>query len=569
MQAETETQTPPERVTTTQQTLPTPPISPTRAAEIPEPTVRQPSPALLSTDVGIASGNTFDTTDMRLPGIHTLLIPLSFRQNFLRPPALPEFEFDSSPVTSTQWSPSLAYRHPNLQREQRREAYIAYDHTSVSNSTISSSSSSSSNDSDTDDDVNIRVTPFADSVPNEAATSTANPLPPQLRRDADLAEKFTHAIVARIAALRLLLLDVDGAPIVPLVHLQTQFAATTAIASPVLYSDHAGEFASVILRRLVAAKRRVAASQPPDGNQSSLDHDGSSDGEINPEVSEFLPVVRMRSLRRRGGQARRTVSFDNDDDADVEASEIGADTQRRRIYSEIAPECQCEPCLIESTLNAPFAYLLRTDAGYNGDPVKIACHNEFCESEVMKKDYWRRETRRMSAWENRFREFARVHRVCGDGVDGENCGGGSRRHRHAVWCGYNRYARRWLQPIENDWSDVGGDGDEDSDSDGDDESSDESSDESNFNPGRFAVNESDEDEEDDDYDEDNESDDDENFDEDDADINEEDEDGENEDTDEEIDDETREKIFLEDFMAKLQELFGLLELHEKLQQIPV
>ncbi|KAJ3104999.1 hypothetical protein HK100_003966 [Physocladia obscura] len=550
---ETERQTPQE-VTATQQTLPTPPISPTLAeAEISGPVMRQPSSTLLSADVNI--------TNTILPGIdsltHRIAIPLSFRRNLTRSHTPLEVGFDSSSVTSTQWSPILQ-RHPNLQREQRRESYIAHDHTSVSNT------SSSSSDSDVNEDGNIQATPLADSVNEAAALSTIsaiNSLPPQLRADANLAEKVMHAVAARIAFLRLLLLDVDGTPIVPFTHLQTQFAVATATVPPVLYTDHAGEFTSLILRRLIASfsKRQAATSEQPDENLSLRDDDGSSDGgETDSNFLEFLPLAGMGSLWRRAGQSRLGISSDSNNELDADASEIGADTQRRRIFSETAPECQCEPCTIESTLNAPFAYLLRTTANYNEDPVKMAFYEALCGSEGMKKkDYWRRETRRMSAWESRFREFAHVHRGCVDGVGGGNCRGGSSRHHHEVWCGYTGYTRRWgVRPIQLDWSESGGDDDDDSDSDG----SDELSDESDHNPERFAVNELNEEEDEDEDDENNDEDDDD------------DENGSEEDGDEEheiADETTREKLFLEDFMAKLQELFGLLEVYEKLQQIPV
>ncbi|KAJ3140391.1 hypothetical protein HK100_009941 [Physocladia obscura] len=490
--------------------------------------MRQPTSAVLSTNVNIASNNSSNSINTMLPGIHSLPRPiaplLSFRQNLPRPPALPEVEFDSSTVTSAQWSPILSYRHPNLQR-----VLVV------------------------DDNVNIQATLLADSVTNETVSPTpaTNPLPPQLHIDADLAKKFTHAIATRIATLRLLLLDVDGTPVVPLDYLQTQFGATAGTTASVMHKDHAGESASLILRRLIAAaaKRRTTASQLPEGNPFLQDDNGGCDvEETNMDVSEFLPVAGMRSLWQWGGQRRRVISFGTNDDVLVDASEIGADIQRQQIFSETVSECQCEPCIIESTLNAPFAYLLRTVAGYNGDPVKIAFHDAFCGSEEMKKkDYWRPEMRRMSVWENRFREFAQVHRVHADGIGHENCGSG---HRHEVWCGYTGYTRRWPRSIEEDWSDVGGDHDEDSNSDG-------SSDESNLDPRRFAANESDGEAEDDDEDD--------NDDEDDEDGDEEDEDEEHE----EIDDETHEKIFLENFMAKLQELFGLLGIYETLQQTPV
>ncbi|KAI9339651.1 hypothetical protein BDR26DRAFT_862074 [Obelidium mucronatum] len=299
-----------------------------------------------------------------------------------------------------------------------------------------------------------------------SANASVVGLPHTLVESPALAAQFRVCLGVRIQTLRLLVLDVDGAPVVPLDHLRLRMQMGRGRR---LTRDYAAETAAALLERLEAANADADAdaAEPRESDDASVFQDAAAP-----------PCVRCEA-----------------------ASELGRASALRPFRSPLS--CDCDLCNSASLFNQYLAPPLPADLSAL-EQLDWVLHQQ-------KMDYHKPHMRRLAVFEDRL----------GLGHDGV--------------CVCQQHGEE--SETENDRDPQNHQHQEDEQSEIDDD-----------------EDEEDEDDEEEDYTESNETSDDS------------DDSSSHLDSDQESE-EDLEESFLDDYMAKLHELFGLLEVNAKLEEI--
>ncbi|KAJ3296272.1 hypothetical protein HDU79_007168 [Rhizoclosmatium sp. JEL0117] len=333
------------------------------------------------------------------------------------------------------------------------------------------------------------TTTTAATTPNTPAPTSG--LPQSLVESPFLASQFGSCLRVRIAALRMLLLDVDGAPTVPLDHLRARLQLGKGRR---IDRDFAAESAAAILMRI---EDQNSADEP------DLDY-VDSDMDDNEEVDMMADPSPSSSSHSQTVSQLPCCHYEH-------ASELGSSNSMHLLPYQ-PPACTCSLCDSLATTQ-PFYSILNpqseSDLGVPLDPMA------FLES-LNKNDYHNPSCRRLSVWEDRFAAFADaqgLHPVCIECRKESTLlsrGKGGRRSSGRLTVSQMNNVNEHGHERDNN----GSDSDESESDDSDDEEAE----------------------------------------------------GEEEDEDDD-DDDDKEEAFLDDYMVKLHELFGLLEVNAKLEEI--
>ncbi|KAJ3025203.1 UNVERIFIED_CONTAM: hypothetical protein HDU68_007359 [Siphonaria sp. JEL0065] len=204
-------------------------------------------------------------------------------------------------------------------------------------------------------------------------------LPSSLVSSPSLAAQFRVSLFVRISALRLLVLDVDGAPIVPLDHLRTRMALGRGRR---LTRDYAAETAARLLLRL---ERSLNLNHDAD-----LDDSDDNDDQLDEHLDNWDDEVTLNQLPL-------CIHAEH-------ASELGPLTASlpHRLVSHI-PECPCSLCHPLAETSVFFKYLHQPQNDSNLDPaLKQQQDSLDWVLHQQKMDYHKPDKRRLTVWEERF-----------------------------------------------------------------------------------------------------------------------------------------------------------------------